>query len=207
MDEWQWVLCVVAYAVAAVAAVGWAVMVRWELRRPRLLAPRPLSVDEAAYLVGGAARLAETAIVRLVDQGTLRVSSLGLARITGADLAKARRNRVDAAVLRRLSQWRPTPVAAVSRDAVREPEFAAIRRGLANLGLVVGRRMPRHRRLALGAVLVVFAVGAFWLVAAVGPRRPEGWLGACLAAVAISPLWWVREFRPADMITARGQRM
>jgi uncharacterized protein (TIGR04222 family) len=208
MDEWQWVLCLIIYVVASVAAVGWAVMVRWELRRPRRAAAlRSLSIDEAAYLLGGPVRLVETAIVRLVDQETLRVSSSGLARIAGADLAEARTNRVDAAVLRKLSQWRPTPVAAVSRDAVREPEFAAIRRGLADRGLVVGGRMPRRRWLALAAVLVVFTVGAIWLVAAVGPRRPEGWLGACLAAVAISPLWWTREFRPADLTTGRGQRM
>ncbi|GAA4545317.1 TIGR04222 domain-containing membrane protein [Amycolatopsis samaneae] len=206
MDEWWRVLCLLGYVVASVAAVGWAVLLRWGPRRA--VPSRPLSVDEVACLLGGAARLAETAIVRLVDQGTLRVSSSGLARVAGADLASARQNRVDAAVLRQLSQWRPTPVAAVARDAAGEPEFAAVRSGLAELGLVAGgRAWLRRRRLALGAVLVVFAVGAVWLVAETGPRRPEGWLLVCLAAVVISPLWWASESRAPGTLTGAGRQV
>ncbi|MFD9957821.1 TIGR04222 domain-containing membrane protein [Amycolatopsis sp. NPDC058986] len=208
MDEWWRVLCLLTYAVALGAAMVWAAMVRWELRLPRRAAPsRPLSIDEVAYLLGGAARLADTAIVRLVDQGTLRVSSSGLTRVAGADLTTARQNRVDAAVLRRLSQWRPTPVAAVSRDAVGEPEFAAVQRGLAGLGLVAGGRTRRRRWLPFGAVLVLFTIGAVRLIAEVGPRRPEGWLIACLAAVVISPLWWTRESRGPGMLTGLGRRV
>jgi len=65
------------YAAGLAGAVVWVVVVRARARRPEPTPGPAVSLDELAFLAGGARRLVELSIARLVAAGRLRVNRTG----------------------------------------------------------------------------------------------------------------------------------
>src|SRR3979490_2710896 len=84
------------YLVALIIALVWTRLARLRMRRtPGGQPPRPLTVDEFAYLAAGPRRVVEASVARLLESGALRVSRAGMLQATGTTAGSA----VDQAVL------------------------------------------------------------------------------------------------------------
>lgn len=144
------------YAAGFVLAVGWAVAVRRQARRPRVAEPTPvLTREQLAYLAGGPRRVIELSIARMLWDGTIRINRDGWLTPTTTNPPA---DRLDRAVLAAIG--RGAPVRAVF-GKVRVPEYFD---GLA--GSLTVRRLllspaevSRARRLSILAPLALLVVG------------------------------------------------
>lgn len=134
---------------------------------------------ELAYLTGGGERVLQAAVLRLCQAGVLELSSLGVARPTGAALPP------DAA---------PVETAAMSVAARRRLRSASdirwaleiLRVRLENLGLVPSQRSRRRLRWTAGLVMgPVLALGLMRLGFGMAHHRPVAFLVISLIAAAV----------------------
>ncbi|RLK61646.1 TIGR04222 domain-containing membrane protein [Actinokineospora cianjurensis] len=176
------------YLVAIAFAALLAAAVRIKARGGRVEGQARLSVEELAYLAGGARRVVELAITRLLDKGKLRATRDGRLSVVSGTKAGKRDDEVDAAVLRVIQQrghgstW--VLVSAVAGRGV----VTAIGAALARQGLVVGGRRRWARRSAL-PMAVVAAVGVARWVGEVGGESEPGWLTlAVIGAIGLAVL-------------------
>ncbi|GHF52553.1 hypothetical protein GCM10017566_27410 [Amycolatopsis bartoniae] len=160
-----------------VAALVVALALMFALRRvvsrvPVAAAQAPLSLEEAAFLVGGPHRVVDSAVAGLIDAERLRVQRGGKLQAVGRQAAGERLEQAVFAYVREhdsrtLSQVRG---ALGDHDVVRWAHASLTERGL-----LVRPRVPRLLVPAL-PLLAVVALGVARLVNGVALHRPVGFL-------------------------------
>lgn len=191
-------------ALAMVLAQG---VRRWLLREQGGAAtdPAELSNYELAYLVGGGARVAQTALLSLLLQEVVQPVASGRPPrvMRGQPLGDPIEEAVTLGLLRHPQGSADAVLRSVGRQA---GLMVPLQRRLAELGLVIDARRLWLARcvpcLILGAVLVV---GLMRLHQGLLAQRPVGYLlMICLALMGVLVgLWWRR---PRHR-TARGDRL
>lgn len=168
----------VLYGIALVVAFGYALLLRWRLRRPQgPLPPLQVNVDELAFLVAGPGRAAEAAIARLVESGRVHVSRQGL--LTAGVLTSS--DPVEAAVLR-VIEHTPRRGSYVIRKVTGSGAVSAISDRLVEHRLLVEPSAIRRR--ALLWLYLLMAVGVLRLVNGVRLGHPVGYLALLLLLTA-----------------------
>src|SRR4030088_570733 len=128
------------YLVALIIALVWTRIARLRMRRtPGGQPPRPLTVDEFAYVAAGPRRVVEASVARLLESGALRLSRSGMLRATGKTAGSA----VDQAVLAACEGYRLA--SGVLTRVARHDSVRSCGERLAELGLIVAPDLARAK--------------------------------------------------------------
>lgn len=173
---------------------------RYSFHGGRAASPRAILFPyEAAYLAGGAPRVAETALAALVDEGWIESTPSGRLHLGGRGDLVTSPDPVGIPVLSVVASGPPAPSRDVRRRAAHLREVRDVSRILYARRLLVSRGTERrlHQlRWTATAVLAVAAAAllAFELVRSAGPLAPPVVLAAaCLVVALVAPtLAWQR---------------
>ncbi|GLZ38962.1 TIGR04222 domain-containing membrane protein [Actinokineospora sp. NBRC 105648] len=141
-----------------------------------------LTVAELAYLAGGARRVVELSVARLLDAGKLRPSRGG--RVQAVEGAASGTDPVDRAVLAETRRHKHRSVSLVVDRVVQLQAVTSTADALVAKGLLVDRRAARAR-LSAAPIAVLFAVGLVRWVNGVSQGRPVGWLSVALLGTLV----------------------
>jgi uncharacterized protein (TIGR04222 family) len=192
----------VMYCVGLVLAFGWALRVRYRVRRPAAPAPgQQLGVAELAFLAGGPRRVIEAAIARLVETGQIHAARNG--ELTAASTASSD-DRVQAEVLRQVG--RSSTAESVEPNVSKSAAVVAIGDQLVEQRLLVApaQAMSARRR----ALLWPCAVGAVGLLGYVSGMN-QGGPGGFLLVLLLLTAWLVYQLykRKIKARTVHGDRV
>lgn len=183
-----------------------AVAIRLRLSARKLGGAHPvtpdLTADEAAYLSGGARRLVDVSLARLVASGALRVSRGHRPQATG----KAAESTMDGQVLTAVQDRKPAEGADTATKRLRaSAELAMITDRLRHNGLLV---TPDRERTARWRAMIAFApillLGALRLSDGVSNGKPVTYLIILLALTGFALL--MIAVVPGPRATTLGQR-
>lgn len=153
--------------------------------------------DRIATLAGGADRLMETAVTRLLASGALELSKRGIPSVTGRAAAD---RPLDARIL---ALPYPVPWSRLVKEA--RIEAQGIESGLTEAGLLSGKdALSRWRLVRTAPLLLIAGVGILLCLAAPGEAPvPFGWIAAVILACFLT---FVRAIG-GDRKTASGLRI
>jgi len=191
------------YGAGLVVALGWMIAVRARVRRPRQIEPTPpLELESVAYLAGGARRVIELAIARLIEAGAIRASRGG--SLTAIQSPPGRLDPVATAVMSALGN-RTRKVNTLIRSVRATHRISQLSDELAAHQLVLTpRAAARARRVAWLGLVLLLAVGVARFVNGAMKDLPVNYLVIELVVtVALLMLVARRPIRPR---TVHGDR-
>ncbi|MGQ0837890.1 TIGR04222 domain-containing membrane protein [Actinokineospora sp.] len=160
-----------------------------------------LTLDELAYLAGGAQRVVETAVARLVDAGKLRPSRSGSVQAVHGATANY---PIDRAVLADAQRYGHRTLTLLVDRVGQDAAVRGIGAGLAGKGLLVDKGTARARLSAV-PVAVLFVVGVARWANGLSEGRSIGWLTLALVVTAVVGIALYR--RPVAARTFTGDRV
>ncbi|WP_436496019.1 TIGR04222 domain-containing membrane protein [Actinokineospora sp. HUAS TT18] len=163
--------------------------------------PSQLTVSELAYLAGGARRVVETAVARLIDQGRIRPSRKGTVRVVEGSTPT---DPLDRAVLSDVTRYGDRTIGLLVDKVSQDDAVRGVGDSLARKGLLVGEAAARARWGALPLV-VLFVIGAARWINGISDGRPVGWLSLALLATGLATVLVYRKTVP--MRTYSGERV
>ncbi|CRK55894.1 hypothetical protein [Alloactinosynnema sp. L-07] len=163
--------------------------------------PGQLSMHELAYLAGGARRVVETAIARLIDQGRIRPSRKGSVSVVEGSTSA---DPVDMAVLSDVKRYGDRAIHLLVDKVSRVDAVTGVGDSLVRKGLLVGEAAARARWGAL-PLAVLFVVGAARWINGISDGRPIGWLSLALLATGLAMVLVYR--MPVPTRTYAGERV
>jgi uncharacterized protein (TIGR04222 family) len=187
-------------ALLAVCAAALVLGRRSARRQRRPSYSGPLSIDELAYLGGGYERMAQVALVSLLDDGSVRVQSRGRLHLVGTPSPGTGARATVAEYLR------DHPATTYSRGLVGTVAASAGARsvadGLQSRGLVLDDADRRVARQGVPLLAGLVGLGVLRWLEGVQAGRPVGGLTLLLVVAAALALWgWRRppvRTRPGD---------
>ncbi|HVK22695.1 MAG TPA: TIGR04222 domain-containing membrane protein, partial [Actinokineospora sp.] len=163
--------------------------------------PSQLTMDELAYLAGGARRVVETAVARLIDRGRIRPSRKGTVRVVEGSTST---DPVDAAVLSDVTRYGDRTIGVLVDKVSQGDAVRGVGDALARKGLLVGEAAVRARWGAL-PLAVLFVVGTARWFNGISDGRPIGWLSLALLATGVATVLVYRMAVPTR--TYAGERV
>ncbi|MGH3859368.1 TIGR04222 domain-containing membrane protein [Actinokineospora sp.] len=195
----------VAFAFALLFALAVRIMVRAGSADSRAasgaIGPGQLTVDELACLAGGARRVVETAVARLIDRDKVRPSRKGTVRVVEGSTAT---DPIDQAVMSDIRRYHERSIGLLVDKVGRDDAVRKLGEGLARKGLLVGEDAVRARWCVL-PLTVLFVVGGARWTNGLAEGRPIGWLTLALVATAVMTVLLYRKSVPA--LTYAGERV
>ncbi|MFD9704225.1 TIGR04222 domain-containing membrane protein [Lentzea sp. NPDC059081] len=163
------------YWIGLALAVLVAIVVRVRARAGRGEQPvRSLDMDELAFLAGGARRVVETSLARLLTAGEIRTSRRGAVQATSTTSS---RNAVDRAVISDCQRYSNRTVNLMIPAVSQDEAVTSIGRRLEAMGLVISAEAAKSaRRKGSIALWVLVAIGVVRWVNGIAISAPVGWL-------------------------------